>query len=194
MLLEVRVDAVDAAEGVDEPGGRLLPHAPHARKIVGGIAAEGRVRHVVGGLHTRAFLDGGIVVDVVVGHAPPGVEHRHVGQRHQLEGVPIAGDDRHLQSLLVGLGGQRGQHVVRLETGSLHRVHTDGVQDLPQEPQLLPEDLRWGGAIGLVALESLVAEGSPRQVERHGDAVRLAISQEVDQHRGEAVHGVGHLP
>ena len=194
LFVESVVDPVYAAVAVDEPGRRLLSHPRHPWQVVRGVASQRCVGHVVGGLHAGPLLDRGRVVDIVVGDAPPRVEHGDASHRHQLEGVAIAGHDRRLQSLRLGLGGQRGQHIVRLETGSLDAADAESLQDLSQQPQLLPEDLRRGGAIGLVAVEPLVAERPARKGERNGDAFRPVVPEQVDQHRGEAVHGVGHLP
>ena len=46
LLVEVLEDAVEAAVGGDELGGRLLPHPGHAGQVVGGVAAERGVLRV----------------------------------------------------------------------------------------------------------------------------------------------------
>ena len=193
LLVEMRVEGVDVLVAGDEPGRRLLPHPRHTRQIVGGVAAQGGIGHVVRRSHAGARLDARLVVPHMVGHAPAGIQHRDVRVGHQLEGVAIPRHHGHLQPRGGGLRGESGQDVVGFETGGLHGSHPQHLQHLAQQAQLLAEDFRGLGPVGLVAIEALVAERPARKVERHRDALRLVVAQQVHQHGREPEHGVGDL-
>ena len=114
LLVEVLEDAVDAAVGGDELGGRLLADARHARQVVGRVAPQRRVLEVEAGRHARASLDALLVVEHVVGHAAPVVEHLDVRVLHQLVHVAVARDHDDVEPGVAALRGQRGDDVVGL--------------------------------------------------------------------------------
>ena len=66
LLVEVGEDAVEAAVGGDELGGRLLPHPRDAGQVVGGVAAQRGVLGVLGRRHAGALQDPRLVVEGVV--------------------------------------------------------------------------------------------------------------------------------
>ena len=113
--VEVGEDGVEVAVLVDQFGRRLLPHPGHPGEVVGRVAAEGGQERVLLGPHPGALLDARLVVEGVVAHPPPVVEHPDVGVLDQLVGVAVAGDDDDRVLAVPGLGGQGGQHVVGLE-------------------------------------------------------------------------------
>ena len=200
VLLELRglvghvlIQLVDGAVGVDELGRGLLPHPVHSGQVVGGVASQGGVGHVVRRLHPGALLNAGLVVEGVVGHPPLVVEHPNVGVFHQLVGIPVAGDHDHVLAPVAGLGGQRCDHIVGLHPGVVHRGDPQRVHKLADNSHLLAQ--RFGSllAVGLVARLPLVAEGRLAPVEGHPYTVGTVVSQEGQQHPGEAVHRVGHL-
>ena len=62
LLVEVLEDAVEAAVGGDQLGGRLLPHPGHAGQVVGRVAAQRGVLRVQRGRDAGALVDARLVV------------------------------------------------------------------------------------------------------------------------------------
>ena len=189
--VEVGEQGVEVAVLVDQLGRRLLPHPGDPGKVVGGIAAQRGQQRVLLGPYPGALLDARLVVEGVVAHAPPVVEHPDVGILDQLVGVAVAGDDDDRMLAVPGLGGQRGQHVVGLEP--LGADHRDG-QRSEQGPDHVELGREIGGGLGpaaLVVLGDLVAEGPPGKIEGDGQPHRPVVPHQVHHHRCESVDGVG---
>ena len=93
-----------------------------------------------------------------------------------------------------GLGGQRGDDVVGLVTRHRQPRDAERVEHLEDQAQLAPEVGRGLPPVRLVLDVLLVPEGRLAAVERDRDVRRLLVAQHVDEHRGEAVDGVGRLP
>ncbi len=193
LLVDVGEDAVEVAVLVEQLGRRLLPHARDARQVVGVVAPHRRVHDVLVRLHARALEDAGLVVEGVVGHAPLVVEHPDVRVLDQLVHVAVAGDDDDVVTPVAGLGGQRGDDVVGLEPGLVDHGDAERRQDLAHQAHLLAEDVGGLGPAGLVVDDPLVAERGLGPVEGHGHPVGGVVAQHVDEHRREAVDGVGDL-
>ena len=138
------------------------------------------------------FDQGGGVVALHVGHAAAVVEHGHVVV-DELEGVAVAGDDEDVVARRAGLGGEGGDDVVGLVAGGGQVADAERVQHLEDEADLAAELIRGLRPAGLVLDVLLVPEGRLGPVERHRDPGRLLVPQDVDEHRGEAVDGVGGL-
>ena len=191
-LLRVSKQLLDAAVGLDELGGGLLPDPGNARDVVREIALQRHVVQILLGWQAEPL---GHRVDVIgddVRDAPP-VEHHADARPDHLEEVAVGGHDDRFQPLLHRSQGQRGDGVVRLVALNLHDGDGHGLQDLPDQPQLLAE-LVWGlGPPGLVIGVLLQPDCGPPLVERHRQEVRLLLAQELDQHGGESVHRVGQL-
>jgi hypothetical protein len=188
---EVGENPVEVAVVRQELGRRLLAHPGHAGQVVRGIAAQRGQQHVLGGRHPAALEDAGLVVEGVVADAPLVVEHAHVRVLHELEAVAVAGDDDHLALAYGRLGGQGGDHVVRLEPGRLD--HRDGERGhhLADHVELRRQQPRRLGPAGLVVRQHLVAERVARGVEGHREGRRALLPDEVHQHGREAVHRIG---
>ena len=115
LVVDVLVDAVDVAVGVDQLGRRLLPHPGHAGQVVGVVAPERGVLHVLVRRDPGPLLDPGLVVEGVVADAPLVVDDLDVGVADQLVAVAVAGDDQDLDPVGRGPLGQGGQDVVGLD-------------------------------------------------------------------------------
>ncbi len=76
---------------------------------------------------------------------------------------------------------------------NLHDGDPERLQHLPDQRELLPELVRGLLPLGLVLRVLLEAHGRGPLVEGHGDPVGPLLREELDEHRGEAVDGVGHL-
>ena len=108
---------------------------------------------------------------------------------HQLQHVQVAGEDRHLEVRRLGLAGERGDDVVRLEPlalvdGDAQRMHH--VADLRD---LLAHVVRHPGPGGLVLRVPLVAEGGLAEIEGHRDVIRLHVGDGTQDDVGEPEHG-----
>jgi hypothetical protein len=177
---------------LDQPAGRLLSHARHTGDVVRRIPLEGYVVEVLLGREPEPGLHRGLVVVDDVGDPLP-VEHHPDPGTDQLEEITVGGDDHRLHPLLHRPEGQGGDGVVGLVALDLHDGDLQRPQHLADQPELLPELVGRLRAAGLV----VGVHGQPLHgrslVERHRDPVRLLLGQELDQHRGEPVHGVGDL-
>ena len=193
LVVGVGEDAVEPAVGRDQLRRGLLADARHARQVVRRIASQRRVLDVLGGRDAGALLDAGLVVERVVGHASAVVQHLDVRVFDELVGVAVAGDDEHVVATVTGLGGQRGDDVVGFGPGQLDGADAERLDDLVHEPELLAQDVRRRLPVRLVVLDLLVAERRLGPVERDRDRVGLVIPDQVDEHRGEPEHRVGHL-
>jgi hypothetical protein len=69
----------------------------------------------------------------------------------------------------------------------------EGLEHLDDQPELLPKLVGRLGAARLVLGVFLQPHRRPAYVERHRDQVGAFLREQLDQHRGEAVDGVGHL-
>ena len=122
----------------------------------------------------------------------PRIEHGDV-VGHQLERVPVAGADQHVEAGRLGLGRERPDHVVGLEPRLLDEGDVEGVEHLLDQVELALELVRGLGAVGLVLGVDLGSERLPGHVEGHREMGRRLVAQHVDQHRGEAEDAVGVL-
>ena len=172
---------------------RLLAHPGNAGQVVTRVAPQRReVRVLRRGeavlLHHRVRGEPGQLADSLAG-----VQHGDVVV-DQLQGVTVAGDHQHAVPLPLRLGGQRGDDVVGLEPGLGEDRDAQRAEHLLGDVDLAAEFIRGRRPARLVLGVLLEAEGLARDVERRGDVARLLVTQQIDQHRGEAVHGVGGQP
>ena len=92
-LVEVGEDPIKVAVGGEQLRRRLLPHAWHARQVVGVVTTHRRQHRIALRLEAGPFDDARLVVEVVVAHAALVVEHSDEGVLDQLEAVSVTGDD-----------------------------------------------------------------------------------------------------
>jgi hypothetical protein len=180
------------AELPDPLGRRLLADAGDAGQVVARVAAQRGEVGVLG--RGQAVLLGHFLRREPrhVADADPGHQHGHlVGD--ELQRVPVARDDEDVH-VPGGLGGQGGDHVVGLVPGHRQLGDAQRVQDLGDQAELAPEVGRRLLAVGLVLDELLVPEGGLAAVEGHGHVRGPLVGDHLDEHRGEAVDGVGRLP
>ena len=191
-LVDIGDDPRQVAVGGDPLGCRLGPDAGHPGEVVGRLADQRREVAVALRRHEVALRDGGRVHPPHVGDAPHGVDHRHV-VGDELEHVAVARDDDDLHALRGRLGREGRDDVVRLVARGLDVADLQRVEDLVDQRDLAGELRGRGAAPGLVLRILLEPEGLPGQVEGHPDVGRLLVAEHVDEHRREAVDGVGVL-
>ena len=171
----------------------LLAHPRDTRQVVGGITAQGCVVRVLlrGQAVARHDLRGGEPGQVRDPFAR--VEHRHL-IADQLQGVPIPGADQHLEARRLGPGHQGGDEVVGFVILFGEHGDAQGGEHVMDQRHLTAELIGCRAAVGLVERVGLRTEGLARDVERCGDVAGLLVTEQIDQHRGEAVDRIGGLP
>ena len=170
----------------------LGPDPRHAGEVVGRLADEGGQVAVALGWDEVALLDGGRVHPPHVRDSSDGIDHRHV-VGDQLEHVTVARDDDDLHALRGRLRREGRDDVVGLVAGRFDVADLQGVEHLVEQWDLAGELGRGGAAPRLVLRILLEPEGLPGEVEGHPDMGRLLVAEHVDEHRREAVDGVGVL-
>ena len=113
--IEMGVQGVKVAVLVDQLGRRLLPHPGNAGEVVRRVAPQRGQQRVLGREHASPLFDAGFVVEGVVAHASPVVEHPDVGVLDQLVRIAVTGDDNDRVAPIAGFGCQGGQHIVGFE-------------------------------------------------------------------------------
>ena len=192
-FVEGGVDAVDTATLVDQLRGRLLAHTGDAGEVVGIVAAQGCVLDIVDRPHAGAFKDARLVVEGVIADAAPVVEHLDVRVLDQLIAIAIAGHDDDIVATISALGGQGRNDVIGFEADLFQRRNRHRIEHLAHDTHLLAKNVRRCFPLRLVGGCHLVPEGRLGPIERDGDVVGFVILHQVDEHRREAEHSVGHL-
>ena len=191
-LVDPLEDALEAAERLDELRRGLLAHAGDARDVVGRVALERLEVDHLGRLEAVPLLDPGRVVDDRVLDARPG-RHQAGPVGHELEHVEVAGDDRRVEPVALGLDGQRADDVVGLVAGQLVDRDPERLDDLADLRELVAQVVRHPLPGRLVVGELLVAEGRPGQVEGDRDVVRPDVLEAAQDDAAEAEDRVDEL-
>ena len=186
-------DLVQRAELRDPLGRRLRPDPGDAGQVVAGLTDQRG--QVAVALRADAVSLGhrGRVHPGQFGDATDRVEHGDL-VADQLEHVAVATADQHLEAGVAGPAGERRDDVVGLVAGLLHHRDAQRRQHLLDQADLPLERRRARRPAGLVLGVLLGAERVPGDVEGDRDVRGLLVAQHVDQHGGEAVDGVRHLP
>ncbi len=168
----------------DQLGGGLDPDARGAGDVVDRVARQRLdVDHLVG---EHAELGEDLVgADGRVLHR---VEHLDTGP-DELHQVLVRADDGDLGASVAGLGRIGGDQVVGLETLHLDAGQAPGAHSVADEAELRDQVVRRLGAVGLVAVEHLVAERVRGGVENDGEMRRPLGAEARDhlvQHAAEA--------
>ena len=192
-LREVGVEPVEVVVGGDELGGRLLADTRDPRQVVRRVAPQRREQRVVGRGHAGARDDARLVVEDVVGHATPVVEHAHVRILDELERVAVPRHDDDVVRLVPQPRRQRGEDVVRLVADGVDGGDAEGRDELPDQFDLLDERLGSRRAARLVVGDEGIAERRLVAVEGDRHPVGTEVGEHLRRHRDEAVHGLGLL-
>ena len=193
LFLQVRVERVNVAVGVDELGCGLVPHPWDTGKVVGGIAAQRSQERVQPRPHAGPGLDTLLVVEHVVGHATAVVEHLDKRIAHELVRVPVTGHDHDLVALGRQTRGECRDHVVGLESLGIDCGDSECLDQPSYELDLLDEGLWCRWPTRLVGRREAVAERRFTPVEGHRHPGRRLVLEQLREHRDEAVNGLGLL-
>ena len=188
-----RRDFLDAAQKLfnraelgDQLHRRLLADPLHAGNIVRRIAHEPHDLDDARRFHAEPFE--------TFRFAEPLVFYRvvdaHVG-RQELEHILIAGDDDDVEPGPFRLVRERADQIVRLVPGLPDSGNIKSFHHAMDVGNLGAHAVRHRRPLRLVVFELRVAQGRPLFVERHDEAIRLLLANNLQQHRREAEDGVG---
>jgi hypothetical protein len=185
-LLQVLVEAVQRAVAANQLGCGLAPDPTHAGDVVRRVAGQGEdVSQLF-----REYPELPLHFVRPVKDVFHGVQDLHV-LPDELEKVLVAAHDDHLNSRFHAHPRRRGQQVVRLVPRRFQDRYPEGIDQVVDDGDLGLKVLRHGGARSLVLLEDLVPGGRALAVEGDSHVFRLLVTDDLQQHGGEAVDGVG---
>ncbi len=185
-LVHVGVDPVQVPILFEKLDGGLVPHAGDAGDVVRRVAGQG--------LHVDKLLGGQIVAILKLRRtiglglgigAAGGVEDLHM-LVHQLEHIPIPGQDQHVHVVGRGPAGQGTQHIIRLVVGVGDDGDGEGAQQLLQPVDLAAHLVGHAVPGGLVVGEGFVTPGIA-QIKGHGHMVRLIFLEHGEELARKAI-------
>ena len=191
-LVDVVVGILNGMPGGDQGRRCLFPDGRDARDVVGLIPHQGLYVDKLIGSHL--VVPDNIVRIIVVDRGLPLRRLRDpdtdMGVR-KLKKVPVAGDDRDFQVLALITLRDGAEDIVRLEP--LHGKGRDchGIQDLPDQRDLLPQFVGHRTPVALVLRVFFMPEGGRVQVESHRKVICLLFVQDLEHDIQEAVDSVG---
>ena len=196
-VLELRRNAIQVLQQIlhrpkflDQLAGGLIPNPRDARDVVGGVAFQPLVVRQSSRVKAKPGLEFLSIIDGRLGDPPAGDHDFDVGV-DQLEHIEITGDDEHVKPFGRGRARHGPQHVVGLVAVDLEDGDTKRLQDFLRGLNLGPQVIGHSLPGGLVFFELRVAEGGSGLVERGGDVTGLLLVEDLQQHIGEPVDGVG---
>ena len=167
------------------------PDARQPGQVVGRVAEEGAQVGQGAGRHSEARLDGGGVVLLVRPAAAADEQDAHAGPG-ELEEVAIAADHQHLPAGLGELARGGGEDVVGFLTFDHERGRAEALGQLADPAELRRQlGRRWAARRLVTGIDR--APAAAAGVEREAESNRIALAQELDQHRREAVERGGRL-
>ncbi len=164
------------SEALDQIPGSFFADARSSGDVIHRIAHQRKQIRYLAGLHAHELLGSFRVVPDVflhrVVHMDPIV--------HQLQHVLVARNDHHIRHFR-SAAGQRADHVIRLESRELENGDAHGFERAPDVGDLLAQIWRHFGAVGLVLLVHLFAEGFPG-FENRRDVFRFVRGAQLPHH------------
>ncbi len=183
-LVEVLVDALKVAIGLQHGSGLLVADAGNTGDVIGFVALQAQEVGELAGLHTVTFLDFGRTVNYHVSNAAlGGYDAGKVAC--QLVGVFIAGNQQRLIAQLLVAGGNSAQDVVALPAGKSHNGNVHGSQQLFHHRKLDLQILIHGRTLGFVLLQSIDTELRAAPVKSAYQRIGLLGFDELEQHGEE---------
>ena len=188
LVVDVLVDALQAAEFLYQRQGSLFPDARHAGNVIGGVAHQAFHLNQLGRGHAVLGADGLLVHGQ---RLPVGGQQDRGGGIHQLQAVPVTGgQQRGAAGLFVG-GSQRTQNIIGLPARLADLRKAQIRQQLFQHRHLFSQFRGHAVAGGLVAVVGIVAEGGGLLVPGDGHRVGGVGGKQIQQDVLESVNGVG---
>ena len=178
-LVDMLVNALEAAVGSQQLRRRLVAHARHAGDVVGAVAFKAQEIGELRRLHavTLAHLAG--AVEGHVGDALARGDHvRELGA--QLVDVLIARDQQRAIAQLLVARRNGSQDIVALPARHAHHGDAHGFEQLLDDGELRLQARVHGRALGLVLLERLGAELRAPGIEGAHDGVGIGDVDELE--------------
>ena len=189
-LVDMLVDALEAAVGAQQLRRGFVAHARHAGDVVGAVALQSQEIGELRRLHAVALAYLAGAVDGHVGDALARGDHvRELGA--QLIDILIARDQQRAipQRLVARRHGS--QNIVAFPARHAHHGDTHGFEQLLDDGELRLQARVHGRTLRLVLLERLGAELRAPGIEGAHDGVGIGDVDELEQHGYEAEHRVG---
>ena len=184
-LIQMGQKIFDRSEGLDQFNGRLLPDPrdpgilsmasparPMTSTTCSGLTPK---RSMTSSTPNFSLLHGVVDLDPVT---------------HQLEDVLVPGDDDDIRLRFHALG-HRSNEVIRLVSFHLQRGNPITFDDPFDIRDLEDEALRHGRSVGLIFLVDFASKGRGPRIKGHDKIVRLMIFENLEEHLGEAIDGIG---
>ncbi len=186
------VDRVEGAEVEEQLGRRLVTDARDARDVVGRVALERlEVDHLVRRQPVAVEDRRRVVDDRLLD--PAARRHDRGPLADELEHVEVAGHDRRLEAIGLGLPRQGADEVVGLPALQLVDRDAERLDQLAHLGELIPEVVRHLPTRRLVLGEGLVTEGRPGKVEAGDDVVGPDVLEAAQDDAPEAEDGIDQL-
>ena len=186
--LDVGNHAFHAAIFTDQLRRGFRANTLHAGDIVGRVAHQRQHLAHLFGRHAE-LLDHLGAVDGLVLHR---VEHIDAGF-DQLHQILIGTDNGYIHASGTGSHRVTGDDVVRLHPSLFEAGHRKGPHRIADQRELRDQVLRRRGAVGLVLIIHVVAEGVAAGIEHDGKMGRrlrlVQVGNQLPQHRREAIDG-----
>ena len=177
---------------IQQLDGGFFTHAGHAGDIVAAVPHEALEIGDLGGRDAKELLDPGGGAFLHLADALAGEEQGDFIV-HQLQGVPITGEEQGVRALFPHLQGESAQDVVRLVACQAQYPQAHGGQDLLDGIELGAQLVRRAGAARLVLRIRRMAEGGSVLVKGHGAPAGIALPHAAQQHIQKTVQGIGIL-
>ena len=191
-LVNIRINPVNRAKIIDQFLCGFLAHSGHAGNIVRRIAHQ--ALHLDHLLRCKAITERQRRRVDFLKFRNPSLRQQHPHIRtDQLQCIPVACHD---QDFLVctGFGGQCADDIIRFKPCDFQHGDSQRLQHFAGGGELLGQLRRGRFALRLVFGVLLIAEGVFAFVERHHDACRFQVGDQLDDHIGKAEHRIGELP
>ena len=182
-------EPIEAAVLRDPLFRRDLPDARHPGDVVGAVSHEGQDVHDLRRRHPEELRHALFVEELLAA----GVKHADTGARDELEHVLVRRDDDDVEPGFLAPLGERPDDVVGFVPRHLEDRDPVGRARPADLGDLDAQVLLHGGAVGLVRVVLVVADGPLGPVEGHGEILGRMLAEHLLEHRHEPVDRGGGL-
>ena len=113
---------------------------------------------------------------------------------HELEDVPVAGNDENLIAFLPQVLRQSRQEIVGFIALELDHRDPQALEHLADQWKLLPKSVGCLRSPGLVFRIAIEPELRRALIKTYNDCIWTLVRQKFDEHRGKTIDGIGDLP